>query len=317
MKLTSVWLICRDGTPLADRWAHLCAEQLSGFGVVCRIARSGLNCNPFPDLLAMGPPDLAVVLGGDGTVLSAARHLASYGIPLLAFNVGGHLGFLTHAPSLLQQESGNGEDSIWQRIRNDRYAITRPMLLEAALDYGDGRLDYGPIGDLHLALNDFYLRPGLDDRSPTCRLELAVDGEVVDQVQGDGLIVSTPTGSTGYTLASGGPIVHPGIDAIVVSPICPMSLSSRAVVLPPRARLAIWPLGETSRVVKLWKDGAYAATLHPRQKCILQRARRHAQMLMLEQQPSYFKTLRRKLNWAGSLGGSPPSPPSGSNGTTP
>ncbi|MYE20852.1 MAG: NAD(+) kinase, partial [Synechococcus sp. SB0662_bin_45] len=234
MKLTSVWLICRDGTPLADRWGRLCAEQLGSFGVVCRIARSGLNCNPFLELLATGLPDLAVVLGGDGTVLSAARHLASYDVPLLAFNVGGHLGFLTHAPSLLQRESKHREDSVWQRIRNDRYAVTRPMLLEAAVDYGDGTLDYGPVGDLHLALNDFYLRPGLDDRSPTCRLELAVDGEVVDQVQGDGLIVSTPTGSTGYTLASGGPIVHPGIDAIVVSPICPMSLSSRAVVLPPR-----------------------------------------------------------------------------------
>ena len=309
MKLTSVWLICRAGTPLADRWAHLCAEQLSSFDVVCQIARSGLNCNPFPDLLATGLPDLVVVLGGDGTVLSTARHLASYSIPLLAFNVGGHLGFLTHAPSLLQPDLGSGEDNVWQRIRSDRYAITRPMLLEAAVDYGDGRLDYGPVGDLHLALNDFYLRPGQDDCSPTCRLELAVDGEVVDQIQGDGLIVSTPTGSTGYTLASGGPIVHPGVDAIVVSPICPMSLSSRAVVLPPRARLAIWPLGETSRVVKLWKDGAYATTLHPQQKCILQRAQRHAQMLVLEQQPSYFKTLRRKLNWAGSLGNSPPSSP--------
>lgn len=309
MKLTSVWLICRDGTPLADRWGRLCAEQLSGFGVACQVARSGPNCNPFPGLLTTGLPDLAVVLGGDGTVLSAARHLASYGVPLLAFNVGGHLGFLTHAPSLLQQGSRSGEDSVWQRIRDDHYAITRPMLLEAAVDYGDGTLDYGPPGDLHLALNDFYLRPSLDDHSPTCRLELAVDGEVVDQVQGDGLIVSTPTGSTGYTLASGGPIVHPGIDAIVVSPICPMSLSSRAVVLPPRARLAIWPLGEPSRLVKLWKDGAYAATLHPRQVCILQRAQRHAQMLILEQQPSYFKTLRHKLNWAGSLGNVPPSSP--------
>ncbi len=301
MKLTSVWLICRDNTPVADRLSYHCAEQLRSLGVVCHTARSGLNYNPFPQLLATGLPDLVVVLGGDGTVLSAARHLAFYGVPLLTFNVGGHLGFLTHAPSLLHQGDGMEENCVWQRIRDDRYAIARPMLLEAAVDYGDGQLDYGPPEDLHLALNDFYLRSGLDDRSPTCRLELAVDGEVVDQYQGDGLIVSTPTGSTGYTLASGGPIVHPGIDAIVVSPICPMSLSSRAVVLPPGARLAIWPLGERSRVVKLWKDGAYAATLHSQQKCILQRARRHAQMLVLEQQPSYFKTLRGKLHWAGSL----------------
>ena len=146
MKLTSVWLICRDGTPLADRWAHLCAQQLAGLGVACQIAPSGLNRNPFPDLLATGRPDLAVVLGGDGTVLSAARHLASYDVPLLAFNVGGHLGFLTHAPSLLHQGAGSGEDSVWQRIRDDRYAITRPMLLEAAVDYGTENWTTAPLG---------------------------------------------------------------------------------------------------------------------------------------------------------------------------
>lgn len=302
MELKTVWLICRAETPQADAVASQCAAQLVSMGVSYQIASSGLDNNPFPALLtASGPPDLAVVLGGDGTVLGAARHLAIYGVPLLTFNVGGHLGFLTHAAALLRHGLRAGDDCIWQRIRDDRYAVARPMLLEAAIDRGGQTMDHGPADDPHLALNDFYLRPGLDDRSPTCRLELAVDDEVVDQFQGDGLIISTPTGSTGYTLASGGPIVHPGIDAIVVSPICPMSLSSRSVVLPPRSRLAVRPLGESRRVVKLWKDGAYAATLNPQERCILQRARRHALMLVLDQQPSYFKSLRHKLRWAGSL----------------
>jgi NAD+ kinase len=85
----------------------------------------------------------------------------------------------------------------------------------------------------HTALNDFYFRPCLDEVSPTCMLELDIDGEVVDQYRGDGLIIATPTGSTGYSMAAGGPILHPGIEAIIVSPICTMSLSSRPWWCPP------------------------------------------------------------------------------------
>jgi NAD+ kinase len=161
---------------------------------------------------------------------------------------------------------------------------------------GDGSQD-----GVHLAFNDFYFRPCLDEVSPTCLLELEIDGEVVDQYRGDGLIIATPTGSTGYAMAAGGPILHPGIDAIVVNPICPMSLSSRAVVVPPRSRLGVWPLGESNRRVKLWKDGAAATLLEPGDRCVIQQARHHALMVLLDQSPSYYRTLTRKLHWAGSL----------------
>ena len=131
---------------------------------------------------------------------------------------------------------------------------------------------------------------------------------MVDQVRGDGLILATPTGSTGYAMAAGGPILHPGIDAIIVSPICPMSLSSRPVVLPPRSRLVIWPLGDGYRPVKLWKDGAGGPVLCPGECCVIQRAPHHALMVQLEQSPSYYRTLSRKLHWAGSLVDTMPSP---------
>ncbi|TGG86633.1 MAG: NAD(+) kinase [Aphanocapsa feldmannii 277cV] len=304
MQLSRVWLICRSGSSESTQLAHICRAQLEARGCDVEIATSGLDRNPYPGLLASaaGLPDLAVVLGGDGTVLGAARHLAPFDIPLLAFNIGGHLGFLTHDPPLLRQGLTGGDGCIWQRLEQDRFALERPMLLQAAVDRGDGTRDPGPDGDPHLALNDFYLRPGLDGRSPTIRLELAVDGEIIDHYQGDGLIVATPTGSTSYTLAAGGPILHPAIDAIVVSPICAMSLSSRPIVLPPCSELAIGPLGEASRRVKLWKDGAYAATIAPGQRSILSQARQRGLMVVLEQQPSYFRTLRRKLGWAGSIG---------------
>ena len=297
MRLERVWLILRSGSQAAQAQACRCVEELRQQAVQVLVLQSGLSANPFPALLAEGAPlpDLAIVLGGDGTVLGAARHLAPHNVPILCFNVGGHLGFLTHEPQLLQ-----GEDpSLWQRLRDDGFALERRMMLEARIERGDGVAEPGD--GPHSALNDFYFRPCLDEVSPTCLLELDIDGEVVDQYRGDGLIIATPTGSTGYAMAAGGPILHPGIEAIVINPICPMSLSSRAVVVPPRARLTVWPLGESSRRVKLWKDGTHAALVEPGDRVVVQRATDPALLLILEHSPSYYRTLSRKLHWAGSI----------------
>jgi NAD+ kinase len=313
MLLERVWLIARSGSQAAQRQAKRCAEDLRSQGVHVVTAQSGLYANPFPGLLATEDalPDLALVLGGDGTVLGAARHLAPLGVPILSFNVGGHLGFLTHERKLLNL-SGE-EDCLWDRLRDDRFALERRMMLQAHVErgrtYGLEGGSGGPqdLEETHLALNDFYFRPCLDEVSPTCVLELEIDGEVVDQYRGDGLIIATPTGSTGYAMAAGGPILHPGIEAIVVNPICPMSLSSRAVVVPPRSQLSVWPLGETSRRVKLWKDGAHATQLEPGDRAMVQRSSHPALQVVLEQSPSYYRTLTRKLHWTGSLVAAEPS----------
>jgi NAD+ kinase len=323
MLLERVWIILRSGSLTAQRHGHRCANDLRRQGVKVCVAPCGLVDNPFPGLLATEPdlPDLVLVLGGDGTVLGVTRHLAPYTVPILSFNIGGNLGFLSHDRRLLKlsgssTEAGEGED-LWTRLRQDRFALERRMMLECRVDRGDGPvLPAGVPGEAgsasgdwdHVALNDFYFRPSLEDVSPTCLLELDIDGEVVDQYRGDGLIIATPTGSTGYAMAAGGPILHPGIEAIVVTPICPMSLSSRAVVVPPRALLTIWPLGESSRRVKLWKDGAHATMLEPGDRAVIQRSRQPALFLMLEQSPSYYRTLSRKLHWAGSLTAAEPSP---------
>ena len=114
------------------------------------------------------------------------------------------------------------------------------------------------------------IKPASADRMITSILEMEIDGEVVDQYQGDGLIVATPTGSTCYTVAANGPIIHPGMDAIAVTPICPLSLSSRAIVLPPGSVVSIWPLADYELNTKLWMDGgtgnlnlAWSACRHP------------------------------------------------------
>ena len=229
MRLERVWVIYRAESQPAQREARQCAAELQNLGIHVVTAMSGARVNPFPGLLANedSMPDLAVVLGGDGTVLGAARHLAVHDIPILSINVGGHLGFLTHDKRVLQG------DEIWQRLLNDQFAIERRLMLQAMVDRrsAEERADSPALlqqpdieddEEHHWALNDFYLRAYRDEISPTCTLELEIDGEVVDQMRGDGLILSTPTGSTGYALAAGGPILHPGIEAMVVAPICPM-----------------------------------------------------------------------------------------------
>ena len=307
MKLSRVWVIFRSGSQTAEQTAQRCADQLKQRGTAVITAVSGLNANPFPGLLADDRlPDLVVVLGGDGTVLGAARQLGPLDVPILSFNVGGHLGFLTHEFSLLENLLSNDGSALWERLEASLYGMERRMMLQAGIDRGDGIPDSGDQRDnqgqlCHLALNDFYLRPAQEDASPTCRLELEIDGEVVGQYQGDGLIVASPTGSTGYAMAAGGPILHPAIDAMVVNPICPMSLSSRPVVVPPRSLLSIWPVGDSSRRVKLWKDGALATVLSPGERCLVRQADHYCLLVTLDQHPSYFRNLTRKLHWAGSL----------------
>lgn len=327
MRLDRVWLILRSGSISAQREARRCSDELHSQGVQVTTAVCGASSNPFPGLLATETtlPDLALVLGGDGTVLGAARHLACHGIPILSFNVGGHLGFLTHErrallsgaaaepPTHAEADDPAVAGSLWDRLRDDRFTLERRMMLEARIERvesisrSEPQLQSDPEGP-HEALNDFYFRPCLDVVPSTALLELDIDGEVVDQYRGDGLIIATPTGSTGYAMAAGGPIVHPALDAIVVSPICPMSLSSRTVVVPPQARLTIWPLGEADRRVRLWKDGAHATVLEPGDRCVVQRGPHPSLLVVLHGTPSYYHTLTHKLHWAGSVTSGEPSP---------
>jgi NAD+ kinase len=242
----------------------------------------------------MEPIDLAVVLGGDGTALAAARHLASEGIPILAVNVGGHLGFLTEPLEEFQDT-----EQIWDRLSEDRYALQRRMMVQAAVFEGH-RTNMEPVSDRFLALNEMCVRPASADRMITSILEMEIDGEVVDQYQGDGLIVATPTGSTCYTLSANGPILHDGMEALTVTPICPLSLSSRAIVLPSGSVVSIWPLADYDLSTKLWMDGVLATSIWPGQRVDVRMADCYAKFIILRGSYSYYQTLREKLQWAGA-----------------
>lgn len=295
MQLNQVIIIHKAGDPLSRSWAEKCARQLETLGCHVLLGPSGASDNPYPVFLASAtqPIDLAIVLGGDGTALSAARNLAADKIPILAVNVGGHLGFLTES-----SEDFNTE-TVWERLLEDRFAVQRRMMLQARVLRQD-RSNQEPMSDRFLALNEMCVKPASADRMITSILEMEIDGEVVDQYQGDGLIVSTPTGSTCYTVAANGPIIHPGMAAISVTPICPLSLSSRPIILPPGSVVSIWPLVDRDLTTKLWMDGVMATTIWPGQRVDIRMADYDAQFIILRENYSYYETLREKLQWAGA-----------------
>ncbi|MEO1145102.1 MAG: NAD(+) kinase [Cyanobacteria bacterium J06638_22] len=297
MQLKQVIIAHKSGDANSKRWAERCAQELEARGIHVLLGPSGAKDNPYPVFLASvtQPIDLGIVLGGDGTVLAAARHLSEDGIPILAVNVGGHLGFLTQELALFQDT-----EAVWDRLLQDRFAVQQRMMLQARTFEGN-RTNLEPMSDRFFALNEMAVKPASADRMVTSILEMEVDGEVVNQYQGDGLIVATPTGSTSYTVAANGPIMHPGMNAIAVTPICPLSLSSRPIVLPSGSTVSIWPLADHEINTRLWMDGVMATTIWPGQRVDVRVAECQAKFIVLRENYSYYQTLREKLQWAGTL----------------
>ena len=295
MQLNQVIIAYKSGNRLSQTRAELCAEQLARLGCQTLVGPSGPKDNPYPVFLASAAEkiDLAIVLGGDGTALAAARHLSPENIPILAINIGGHLGFLTESPEETDFEH------IWERLLSDRFAVQRRMMLRGQVFEGH-RTNLEPVSDEYLALNEMCVKPASPNRMITSILEMEIDGEVVDQYQGDGLLISTPTGSTGYTVAANGPIVHPGMDALIITPICPLSLSSRPIVLPPGCVVSVWPLADPEHTTKLWMDGVLATSVLPGQRVDIRMAHCWSAFIILAKHYSYYRTLRSKLQWAGA-----------------
>ncbi|MEB3281799.1 MAG: NAD(+) kinase [Lyngbya sp.] len=296
MEIKQVIIAHKARDPLSKQWGEQFATEFEKRGCQVLIGPSGPQDNPYPVFLASvsRPINLAVVLGGDGTALAAARHLAPEGIPILAANVGGHLGFLTES-----FEDVRNTEQVVERMFEDRYAMEQRMMVQAAV-YEGHRSNLTPVGDRYIALNEMCIKPASPYRMPTSILEMEVDGEVVDQYQGDGLIVSTPTGSTCYNASANGPIMHPGMEALTVTPICPLSLSSRPIVLPPRSVVSVWPLADPEHETKLWTDGVLATSVRPGQRVDVRMATCQTRFIILRENYSFYQTLQEKLQWAGA-----------------
>ena len=185
MQLKQVIIAYKARDPQSKSWAELCAKQLENRHCQVLMGPSGPKDNPYPVFLASANQsiDLALVLGGDGTVLTSARHLAPAGIPILGVNVGGQLGFLTESIDEFQDP-----EVVWERLLEDRYAIQRRMMLQAAVYEGTGS-NLEPVTESYLALNEFCVKPASADRMITSILEMEIDGEIVDQYVGDGCAI--------------------------------------------------------------------------------------------------------------------------------
>ncbi len=217
-----------------------------------------------------------LALGGDGTMLRAVRTVFKRRIPVMGINLGG-LGFLTAFPSSKIKEALND-------LKNLNFRIEERMLLE--ISYKKEKLH---------ALNDCAINMGPQAR--TMELETKVDGEFLSRFTGDGLVVSTPTGSTAYSLAAGGPILFPMLDCIALTPISPHSLTARPIVLSPNAKLEIGLSGKTEEAIMM-VDGQERRSIKKPQSIKIKKSGYRAKIIM-PASVSYFDILKKKMNWGG------------------
>ncbi len=220
--------------------------------------------------------DLAIVMGGDGTMLSVARSLIDNNIPLVGINRG-RFGFLTD----LRAEDMLGEID---KILAGHHQTESRMLLQAAVYRNNTQIHSG------VALNDVVIKSNLR----LIELEVEVDGKFVHKQRGDGLILSTPTGTTAYALSAGGPILHPNLDAIALVPISPHTLSNRPIMLNANSVIEVNLVQIDEAYVSY--DGQFQLNIEQNDKIVIQRAAQEVSLL----HPAdycYYEMLRNKLNW--------------------
>jgi NAD+ kinase len=255
-------------------------SRLEHRGIACILEdaaaeRTGRR-NGIPRENIPGQSDLVVVLGGDGTLLSVAHVAARLGIPVMGVNLG-YLGFLAEVP---QAEMGLTLDEL---LAGNESLISPRMLLAASRG-----------GEHWLCLNDIVINKGALARM--LHISIRIDGREIAGVRSDGMIVSTPTGSTAYSLSAGGPILHPQLPAILLTPICPHTLTFRPMVIPAQDRISLQV--QASEEAFLTIDGQRGTSLSGNDTVEVSRA---SCELMLVRSPkrNYFDLLKEKLSWGG------------------
>ena len=233
---------------------------------------------------SFAPPDLlcVFVLGGDGTFLRAVRWIGDQNIPILGVKFG-ELGFLAEI----------AEESLFsaaEYILADRFNINPRMRLQVkVIREGRGLVD-------ETALNDIVITKGAF--AGLANIKTYIDDRYLTTYRADGLIISTPTGSTAYSLSAGGPIVHPEVPGIIITPICPFTLTVRPLIVPDSVCMKI-RLEEKSSDIILTFDGQAGLEIHANDTIIVQKAPHPVDMIIMPDQ-NYFDVLKAKLRWSGA-----------------
>lgn len=286
-------IIYNDVKPIAGRIAIELKEKFTtaGWDVCITSGAGGILGYSTPEspvchtpIEGLTPPGFdsemrfAVVLGGDGTVLAASRLVAPSGIPLLAVNTG-HMGFLTEAYlSQLPQAV--------EQLLTGQYEVEERAMLGVKVFRSDATIWEA------LCLNEMVLHR--EPLTSMCHFEIAIGHHAPVDIAADGVIVSTPTGSTAYSLSAGGPVVTPGVPVLQLVPICPHSLASRALVFPDSEPVNIYPVN-TPRLVMV-VDGNGGCYVLPEDRVYLERSQYKVKFIRL-QPPEFFRILREKLGW--------------------
>src|SRR6266404_462673 len=225
--------------------------------------------------------DLLLVFGGDGTMLRIAREIAGSRTPILGINIGS-LGFLTAVPS---DELVSALKQVW----NNEFNFEARDLLQAT-----GRANGRPVKQI--AFNDIVMSRGIESR--LIELDVRVDGELLTRYRCDGLIVSSPTGSTAYSLAAGGAVIFPTTEVLALTPICPHTLSNRALVLPLTSTIEVSVITPKQATI-FSADGQVVSEMFAGDKVTIRRSSRAVRLMHLAGS-SFCETLRRKLHWRGT-----------------
>jgi len=226
--------------------------------------------------------NLAISLGGDGTLLYCAKIVAGKNIPILAVNLG-DFGFITEI------SKSEWKDAYYKYIEN-RLKISSRMMLKVCVERN------GKLFACYLGLNDGVI--GTGGISRIIRLKVYISGTYIGRYKADGVIVATPTGSTAYSVAAGGPILYPGMEALILNPICPFTLSNRPIVFPGNEVLEIEVEEHQRTDVILSIDGQESFPLKPGDRVIFKKSSKKTLILQSDRR-NFYEVLRKKLNWAG------------------
>ncbi|MBW6520244.1 MAG: NAD(+)/NADH kinase [Desulfoarculaceae bacterium] len=264
-------IIKRNHEP-ADTFARMLCNWLEDKGIATTINQID------PDL------DILIIAGGDGTLLHVASQAAHHSIPVIGINLG-NLGFLTE---LTEAET----IPALEEIISSTATIENRMMLKARIIRENQPTEY------RYALNEVVISKGTLDR--VLQLSTRADTEYITTYKADGLIFSTPTGSTAYNLSAGGPLVYPGLASILVTPICPFMLSSRPILLPPETRLTTRIDNGPGHCAKIIIDGQPAWDMQE-DEIIEIEAAENPLRLIISPHRDYFSILRNKLHWGKTI----------------